>query len=627
MTGWLGNRGRAYSLVLTALALNLPFILGALARYPDPATWMGIIVPLYAATSFVGYYVFGVLGLLTCLFILLGTWRRGFLSASATLLTLILFFLVVDGVVYRMLRTHIDGFWIEYVFTTFAGLGIPTWALFAGPMLLISLVALEWGLFRLARRIQRRRRVAVGVVGACVISFVTSQVIHIAAYEADDTRITSITPQLPFYFPVTSHKNAVKYGSLVAAFEEADHAGGDRSPVSLHYPLRDVSCVIPAGRRRPNILVLLLESWRADAMDSVTTPNLHAISGRSSSFVNHFSSGNATPPGVFPLFYGIHSTYWAAVKANARTIDNPVFIDALQANGYGFGIYAKSHFDRHKISSTVFRGIEVHESFEGRTADLRDREMTDSLFKFMMAEHRQQRPFVGFAFYKSTHFPYAYPAGSGIFQPALELDVLRASGERDPERVVADYRNSVHYVDELVGSLLERMQEAGLLDNTIIVITGDHGEEFDDNGAGYWGHTGNFTRYQTQVPLLLYVPWRQPRRIEEVTSHVDVAPTLLREGLGCTEPIGRYSNGLDLFGPLPERRAVVVSSYVNHAVIMDGDVFSVFPMYVARYTLDDVNGTVAPPDPDLMKEALDEMRHFYQPRPPRVSGASRRLRQ
>jgi membrane-anchored protein YejM (alkaline phosphatase superfamily) len=52
------------------------------------------------------------------------------------------------------------------------------------------------------------------------------------------------------------------------------------------------------------------------------------------------------------------------VKANNAVVHNPVLIDALEANGYSFGIYANSHFERHKIKYAVFRGIEVHESFE-----------------------------------------------------------------------------------------------------------------------------------------------------------------------------------------------------------------------------------------------------------------------
>src|SRR5689334_22437572 len=136
-------------------------------------------------------------------------------------------------------------------------------------------------------------------------------------------------------------------------------------------------------------------------MDSVTTPRLSAFANEASTFLDHFSSGNSTPTGVFPLFYGIHSTYWKAVKANNVRIHNPVLIDAMEDNGYAFGIFAKSNFKVHKIKDAVFRDIDVEESFGGVTAHENDRDMTDRLFAFMTSQAQRQRPFFGFAFYKS----------------------------------------------------------------------------------------------------------------------------------------------------------------------------------------------------------------------------------
>ena len=159
--------------------------------------------------------------------------------------------------------------------------------------------------------------------------------------------------------------------------------------------------------------------------------------------------------------------------------------------------------------------------------------------------------------------------------------------------------------------LVDRMDAAGILDSTIVVITGDHGEEFNDNKANYWGHTGNFTEYQTQVPMIIYVPWEKPRRVDTVTAHVDIPPTLLQEGLGCDQDVRDYSNGRNLFGPAGPDRPLVISSYVNHAVVMGDDVFVVYPMYVQKYKLDDINAKAGAPSADLAKEAIEEMHRFY----------------
>lgn len=181
---------------------------------------------------------------------------------------------------------------------------------------------------------------------------------------------------------------------------------------------------------------------------------------------------------------------------------------------------------------------------------------------------------------------YSYPPDEAPFQPTQELNVLLASKSDDPGPVRNDYWNSVHYVDALIGELLERIEAEKLLDDTIVVITGDHGEEFNDTNDNSWGHTGNFTKFQSQVPLIVYVPWLKPRQVTAVTSQLDIPPTLMQEGLGCGNDVSDYSNGVNLFGPLPDRRAVVVSSYVNHAFILGDGVFVSWPLYMQRYKLD-----------------------------------------
>lgn len=608
---WLSARGEAYALVLVALSLNTPLLVLALARHVAGVDWLGFS-GLYTLLVFLGWYVFLLLVLLTAFFFIAGFSRRLFVGGSAALIGLALFYLILNGVMYRVLRQHLDAFWIEYFLATFGeGLDLGPGLILGGLALLGGIVGLEWWLFRVARRMGAPRVLVAGFPATVILAFVMSQVIHIAAYEANDTRITAITPQLPHYYPTTSHDEAVKYGGLLPMIgEERAFASGDPSG-SLRYPLETVRCTVSPEDRRPNVLLLLLESWRADALNPDVTPRMHELAGRSSVFLNHFSTGNATPQGVFTLFYGLHSTYWEAVKANSAIIDNPVLVDALEANEYAFGIFAESHFDRHKIKDAVFRGIEVREPFQGRNPAEKDQDMTNRLFEFMEEQHRGGRPFFGFAFYKSTHYSYHYPEDSAPFQPTRELNVVLADAEDDPTPVLNDYLNSVHWVDRLLGDLIDRMEAAGILENTIVVVTSDHGEEFNDNGKNYWGHTGNFTRYQTQVPLVLYVPWKEPRRVTSVTSQVDLPPTLLQEGLGCGHDARSYSNGRNLFEPLPDVRPVVSSSYVNHALIMGDHVYAIYPMYVDKYRLDDVGSPAGPPVPDLVRQAMEEMRRFY----------------
>jgi hypothetical protein len=615
---WFSARAGSFGRMSAALCLGLPVLVLALARYLD-GVHVSSAPGLYAVLALVGYYGLVLYLVLAVVFLLFAVWHRAALVATGAVLTLVLFYLLIDATVYGVYRFHIDAFWLQLALGSMSGIGI-SWMMWAQAVLALAASgALVWFLYRLAGRMRHRRPLAAGMLAAFVIAFAVSQTMHVVAYEQNDTRFTRISPQLPFYYPIHSHRNAARYAGLfpmitetaAPSVVEGDALGGDDGR-SLAYPLRPVSCEPTDGARRRNILLILLESWRADTLDDEVSPRMSAFARRSSLFANHYSSGNSTPAGVFSLFYGIHSTYWPAVKANAASIDNPVLVDALEANGYAFGIFADSHFDRHKIKDAMFRGIEVHEEFEGRTPDLKDRDLTLKLGDFAEQSQREGRPFFGFAFYKSTHFNYYYPKDDARFLPAHKLNLAAAIGKRDRESVFNDYRNAVHYTDGLVGDLLDRLEAAGILQNTIVVITSDHGEEFDDNGANYWGHTGNFTGWQTRVPMVVYVPWREPRRVETVTAHIDIPPTLMAEALGCAGDPGAHSNGVNLFGEIPASRPVIVSSYVNHAVVAGENVFVVYPMYVQKHRLWDINAKADGADPAIARAAIEEMSRFYR---------------
>src|SRR5262245_47690418 len=108
---WLTRRGASYAQAIVALALNVPFMVAALSRYPQGLTWLSTS-GVYALMVFAGYYVLAVYLVMTAAFLLTGAWRRVFLGASATILTLMLFYFVIDGIVYRVTKMHIDAFWL-----------------------------------------------------------------------------------------------------------------------------------------------------------------------------------------------------------------------------------------------------------------------------------------------------------------------------------------------------------------------------------------------------------------------------------------------------------------------------------------------------------------------------------
>lgn len=602
--------GDRYRVLITALALNIPVIGLIFAKNLQQVDY-NTLTWTYAQTV-IGYYALPLMVLLTALFLLVFPLRRTASILCGSLMGLFVFYLVIDSLVYAVSKVHIDLFWLEFLMRDFEGLGFPGATLIGTVLILAAALALQFGIFRLARRwtLTWPRLLAVQLL--LVLAFGVSQVMHIVAYKHNDYRITSLTPHYPLYVPFTSQRDADKYGGMLPMFDIGEASAAEQSGYqSLNYPLSKMVYAPEPGRRQPNILFLLLESWRFDMVNDTVSPNIHALAQRSWNFENHLSTGNQTTCGLFGLFYGLHATYWTAVKANNAMIDNPVLIDVMRDNGYEFGVYANSNFERHKVKDAMFAGIEVHEKFAGKTIEDQDADLIAQLKGFIGEQAAADRPYMAFAFLKASHYSYYYPKDDAPFLPAKDLRLGVPGGTSEPQKYLNDYMNSVHYDDQLVGDLVAYLDSTGQMENTVIVLTTDHGEEFDDNGANYWGHGSNYSRFQTQVPLILYAPGREGRNVQARTSHVDVVPTLLEEYFGCTNSADDYSNGRNLFVENDTLRPLVIGSYFNHAFVLGDDVFEVSAMRTKKHTLQNVNEEAGRPDADLLKEVLEQINRFY----------------
>lgn len=599
-----------YRCLIMALVFNIPMICLILFFDIKKADFT-FLSSVYVLSVFLGYYVLPLLLIFTLLLLFFFAFKRLLFISAGAITALYIYYLLIDYFVYHVAKIHIDFFWLEVIVNDYQSFGLPTTTLLTALLILLGFIGVEIGIFTIALRIGKPKYLIMAFLLSTVMAFCVSQVIHVFAYEVNDDRITSLTPHLPIYIPIISRRDAVKYGELLPIFETESGYGMNDHKSSLYYPLKDINYNIMPDTELPNIVIILLESWRFDVMDEIVSPNIFALSQKSSVFLEHFCSGNSTVAGVFGLFYGLHPTYWTAVKANSVRIDNPVFIDALKNNQYNFGIYAKSNFNRHKINDTIFRGIEVHESFAGKTAVEQDKDMTEQLLSFLRDQANDSSRFMAMAFFKSSHFPYYYTENDSIFLPAADLNFMSASDDTDPLYYLNDYRNSIHYIDRLIGEIIQNLDSLGQMSNTIIIITTDHSDELNDNRANYWGHGSNFTQYQIKVPLILFIPDREPRQIEYRTSHLDIPTTLLQEFFGCTNDIRDYSNGRNLFENQTELRPLVIGNYVNHAFIIEDNVYEIYPLYTKKYKLNDINMKASSPPFKIVKIIKEEINRFY----------------
>ncbi|MCF6188332.1 MAG: sulfatase-like hydrolase/transferase, partial [Desulfobulbaceae bacterium] len=117
------------------------------------------------------------------------------------------------------------------------------------------------------------------------------------------------------------------------------------------------------------------------------------------------------------------------------------------------------------------------------------------------------------------------------------------------------------------------LKTEGLLKNTMVIITGDHGEEFMENGN--WGHNSEFTEQQIRVPLILWIPGESPQEIKHMTSHLDIPATLLPR-LGVRNGASTYSLGNDLLGPT-KRQHTLISGWARVAYVNE-EIKAIFPI-------------------------------------------------
>jgi membrane-anchored protein YejM (alkaline phosphatase superfamily) len=158
------------------------------------------------------------------------------------------------------------------------------------------------------------------------------------------------------------------------------------------------------------------------------------------------------------------------------------------------------------------------------------------------------------------------------FTPSWEdPKYLELNNKLDPTPFFNLYRNNVYVIDSLVGKVLQALEDRQLMERTMIVVTGDHGQEFNENKKNYWGHSSNYSRAQVGTPLIVYYPGIKPEERHYRTTHYDIVPTVLKQVLGVKNPPSDYSMGYLLDDPQP-RRWQYVGKVLDWAFIADDDV-------------------------------------------------------
>jgi arylsulfatase A-like enzyme len=379
--------------------------------------------------------------------------------------------------------------------------------------------------------------------------------------------------------------------------------------------------------RGPNVLVVLIDTLRADHLgcygyDRPTSPAIDAFAREGVQFLRAYSQSTWTKPATASFMTGRYPRQHQAYLEKSKLPETELLLpEALRAAGYRTGVFSGNPwitrewgFDQgvdHFVSvyderfarvtlfmmslkrlaklvdhrARVYNRVKMLVQGE-LTTTARDVVVSDAFVRWI-ERHRGDR-FYAHLHLMSPHHPYDPPPPFDRFVPDPKHEPVTyypkksffffEEGAALPEAARADmvarYDGDILFADDVFGRLMARLRRLGVLDETLVVLVSDHGEEFYDHRN--WGHGQSVYDELTRVPLIMRHPALFPagRRIETPVMTVDVMPTIL-EAVGAKpldEIAGRSLLPL-LSGaaqPPPETYAELIYRYGEARALVEG---------------------------------------------------------
>jgi arylsulfatase A-like enzyme len=359
----------------------------------------------------------------------------------------------------------------------------------------------------------------------------------------------------------------------------------DRIELAEH---RSLAGLPPAPLGAPNVLLIVLDTVRADRLslygyERETTPNLARLAGRGVVFEQARSAAPWTLPSHASLFTGrwphelrvggdrpLDGTFPTLAQslaghgyATAGFVGNTYFCNSWYGLGRGFAHY-EDYYERNIVVSPdealrctalgrwLIRTVGTAYNVRPETANTpKDAARVNRDFlRWLDANGNRQRPFFAFLNYIDAHDPYVPPPDFDRHfglkpESSTDLETIRTwhqkhkttSTARNLTLINDAYDDCLASLDENLGRLFDELERTGVLRNTLVIVTADHGEQFGDHGLQ--GHGKSLYRGELHVPLLMVGPSDIPpgRTITEPASLRDVAATVMdRLGLAAVSP-------------------------------------------------------------------------------------------
>jgi len=438
----------------------------------------------------------------------------------------------------------------------------------------------------------------------------------------------ALKPWAPYSFELNYHVNpAVTLVTGLTNDRESEVTG--EIPLDILTPVKGTSLAHLSENRR-NIVLITIESLRSDAVlkehqGRQVMPHVAELARSGHFLPNCYANSTRSDysdPCILSSLYPLRS-----VRPHYYRREDPwpkeLIYDLLKKYGYATAIFSSQNeswsnmhlfyesanldvfFDSRTYEGETFREKGYFTNWMDKTGQIAGK-MDDAVtvtraLDWMRQQDKLHTPFFVSLNLQTSHFPYERPDGKdGPFQPSaivpgtslLSYDPRNAHINRNA------YYNALAYIDLQMGRLVKFLDTAGLRDQTIILVTGDHGEAFYENGVA--GHAGDPVETVLKVGLIINSSGLvAPEHDEYLTQAIDIAPTAVELAGVAVHPAFQGIDVLSHKRPPVEERLVFVHcrrTLTSTDAVISGAGW--------KYTFDHIRG-----DPKLFYRPTDLENH------------------
>jgi len=384
----------------------------------------------------------------------------------------------------------------------------------------------------------RRHRFSVAALGTLLVA---TLVISVATFErwSSAATVAREASVLPWAVEVLQTVSDVDRDGISSLFGGNDCApfDGDRSPAAREIAgngidedcdgvdLADVhtklapylDTLTKKQKKRFNVLLLVIDSLRADHVSAYgykkkTTPFLDELATSAWMFTRAYSQSSTTSLSMPSMHSGLRpgSMKWRIGYPQPAHPER-LLPAILRRHGYETTLAINRYVFRH------LRGLKQafqHVRTVPKGTDWKSGEyIISDIISAVEAAKQAKRPFFVTAHFDDVHHPYRAFMGRSV--PRFP----------NSDRNIANYDRCIANMDNMLRPLVSHLRHTGVWDDTIVIITSDHGEEFGEHGETI--HSRSCYIESVHVPLLVRIPGFAPARIEQRVALVDIVPTLI----------------------------------------------------------------------------------------------------